>query len=280
MAGIVVVFDFDKTIIDCECDDWLVDELGVTDLFNELLPTMPWNTLMDIIMKELHSQGRTIADIAECLKRAPLHPRIISAIKSAHALGCDLKIVSDANKFYIDTILEHHGLTDYFSEIQTNPAFVDEEGKLRIFPYCESFTTHPHGCGDFCAPNMCKGAPTEQIRASGLMEGKKRFIYLGDGKGDFCPSSKLEERDFVMPRMDYPVWELICNNPMSIKAEVHGWSDGEELEQILLHLIDTIIYENGNNSNLEELISKDCKSEIINPLFTHTDFPQALPVPH
>ncbi|KAF6153153.1 hypothetical protein GIB67_031056 [Kingdonia uniflora] len=130
MAGIVVVFDFDKTIIDCECDDWLVDELGVTDLFNELLPTMPWNTLMDTIMKELHSQGRTIADIAECLKRAPLHPRIISAIKSAHALGCDLKIVSDANKFYIDTILEHHGLTDYFSEIQTNRLLLMKKGSL------------------------------------------------------------------------------------------------------------------------------------------------------
>lgn len=36
---------------------------------------------------ELHSQGKTMGEIAECLKRAPLHPRIISAIKSAHASG-------------------------------------------------------------------------------------------------------------------------------------------------------------------------------------------------
>jgi hypothetical protein len=46
MAGIVAVFDFDKTIIDCDSDNWVVDELGATDLFNELLPTMPWNSLM------------------------------------------------------------------------------------------------------------------------------------------------------------------------------------------------------------------------------------------
>lgn len=46
MAGIVVVFDFDKTIIDCDSDNWVVDELGATDLFNQLLPTMPWNSLM------------------------------------------------------------------------------------------------------------------------------------------------------------------------------------------------------------------------------------------
>jgi len=46
MSGIVVVFDFDKTIVDVDSDNWVIDELGFTDLFNQLLPTMPWNTLM------------------------------------------------------------------------------------------------------------------------------------------------------------------------------------------------------------------------------------------
>lgn len=42
-------------------------------------------------MKELHSQGKTIQDIVEVLKRTPMHPRIISAIKLAHALGYAFK---------------------------------------------------------------------------------------------------------------------------------------------------------------------------------------------
>lgn len=46
MAGIVVIFDFDKTIIDLDSDNWVIDELGATDLFNQLLPTMPWNSVM------------------------------------------------------------------------------------------------------------------------------------------------------------------------------------------------------------------------------------------
>lgn len=46
MDATVVVFDFDKTIIDLDSDNWVVDELGFTDLFNQLLPTMPWNSLM------------------------------------------------------------------------------------------------------------------------------------------------------------------------------------------------------------------------------------------
>ncbi|CAN4086917.1 unnamed protein product [Withania somnifera] len=87
MAGIVVVFDFDKTIIDLDSDNWVVDELGVTDLFNQLLPTMPWNSVMDRIMKELHEQGKTIKDIEEVLKRAPVISRVVPAIKAAHALG-------------------------------------------------------------------------------------------------------------------------------------------------------------------------------------------------
>jgi pyridoxal phosphate phosphatase PHOSPHO2 len=45
-AASVVVFDFDKTIIDVDSDNWVIDELGFTESFNQLLPTMSWNSLM------------------------------------------------------------------------------------------------------------------------------------------------------------------------------------------------------------------------------------------
>ncbi|XP_038899083.1 inorganic pyrophosphatase 2-like isoform X3 [Benincasa hispida] len=215
MVGIVVVFDFDKTIIDLDSDNWVVDELGATDLFNELLPTMPWNSLMDRMMMELHEQGRTIDDIADVLKRAPMHPDVVPAIKAAHALR------------------------ECFSEIHTNPSLVDEEGRLRIFPI-HKFSKSPH---DFCPPNMCKGLVMERIQASLMAEGKtkKRFIYLGDGNGDYCPSLKLGEGDFLMPRKNFPLWDLISQqNPLVIKAEIHEWSDGEEMGRILLRLINSI----------------------------------------
>ena len=41
---------------------------------------------------------------------------------------CELKILSDASLYSIETVLKHHGLMDYFSEIITNPGHVDEEG--------------------------------------------------------------------------------------------------------------------------------------------------------
>eukprot|EP00262_Sarcandra_glabra_P011575 TRINITY_DN2807_c0_g1_i1.p1 TRINITY_DN2807_c0_g1~~TRINITY_DN2807_c0_g1_i1.p1 ORF type:complete len:287 (-),score=52.32 TRINITY_DN2807_c0_g1_i1:38-898(-) len=285
MAGIVLVFDFDKTIIDCDSDNWVVDNMGATKFFNELLPTMPWNSLMDRMMKELHSRGKTIDEIVECLKSAPLHPKIITAVKSAYALGCDLRIVSDANLFFIETILKHHGLNDYFTEINTNPSFVDEDGKLRILPY-HDFTTSPHGC-NLCPPNMCKGLIMEKIIPLELAKQKKQFIYLGDGVGDFCPSLKLREGDHVMPRKNYPLYKLISENLMDLKAEIHEWGNGDELEEVLLHLINqaTISIEEDNSSRCscnsseaDQLISVDCKSETI-PMASHEALPHALPIP-
>lgn len=38
-------------------------------------------------MSELHSKGKTTDDIANVLKKVPIHPQIITAVKSAHALG-------------------------------------------------------------------------------------------------------------------------------------------------------------------------------------------------
>lgn len=273
-AAIVVVFDFDKTIIDVDSDNWVIDELGFTESFNQLLPSMPWNSLMDRMMKELHSNGKTMEDIAEVLKRIPIHPQVISAIKAAHALGCELRIVSDANMFFIETILKHLGLKDYFSEINTNPGFVDEEGRLRISPY-HDFTQSSHGCS-LCPPNMCKGLIIERIQASISKEESKRIIYLGDGAGDYCPSLKLTEADYMMPRKNFPVWDLISTNPKLIKAEIHEWNDGAEMERVLLQIIERISREE-INSNSAKLFSADCKLQTIS-IAGHDAMPQALSV--
>ncbi|XP_071711297.1 inorganic pyrophosphatase 2-like [Rutidosis leptorrhynchoides] len=273
MSNIVVIFDFDKTIIDIDSDNWLIDELGETDLFNQLLPTMPWNSVMDKMMNVLHSQGKTIDDIKEVLKRVPIHPRIVPTIKTAYALGCDLRVLSDANLFYIETISKHLGILECFSEINTNPGFVDDQGKLRILPY-HDFHTFSHGCS-LCPPNMCKGKIIERIQATLPSEEDKKIIYLGDGAGDFCPSLKLGKRDYMMPRKDFPVWDLICKNRHLLKAEVHEWTNGEDLEQVLLQLIATINSNETMNNIDNSSQSFDCKFEII----SHEILPKPLYVP-
>ncbi|KAF6170074.1 hypothetical protein GIB67_010100 [Kingdonia uniflora] len=123
------------------------------------------------MMMELHLQGKTIEDIANCLKRVALNPWIVQAIKSAHALGCDLGIVSHANVFFIETILEHHVLMHYFLEINTNPSVIDKDGRLMILPY-HDLETSPR-CSNPCPPNMSKGVIIEHITESVSAEGRK-----------------------------------------------------------------------------------------------------------
>jgi len=238
-SSTVIVFDFDLTIIDCDSDSWVIEQLGATQLFQTLLPTLPWNTLMDKMMGELHDQGKTISDIEESLKTIPLYPEMIRAIKFAFSLGCDLRILSDANMFFIKTILQAHDLLQYFTEIKTNPSFVDETGRLRIQPFHPFTEGSPHGCS-LCPPNMCKGAIINEIMQKSL-EGesvdKKQFIYLGDGSGDFCPSLKLRDGDHLLPRKEYPLWKLIHKNCDLVKAEVHGWSNAKDVEDLLVKLL-------------------------------------------
>lgn len=230
---VVVVFDFDRTIIDWDSDDWVITKLGAADAFQRLRPTMRWNPLMDRMMAELHARGKTPEDIRDCLRSAPLDTHVVSAVKTAAALGCDLKVVSDANTFFIETVLAHHGVLGCFSEIVTNPASVDADGRLRISPFHDPASA-PHGCS-LCPDNMCKGKILGRIQATGS-DKKRRFIYIGDGKGDYCPSLKLGEGDHVMARENYPLWHLICDNKQLLKAEVHPWNSGEGLEKTLLKL--------------------------------------------
>ncbi|KAI9124519.1 hypothetical protein K1719_004441 [Acacia pycnantha] len=266
-GNIVVVFDFDRTIIDDDSDRCVVTEMGLTQIFNELRSTLPWTPLMDRMMKELHSQGISTKNIAECLKKLLLHPSIIAAIKSAHALGCDLRIISDANKFFIETILEHHGILGCFSQVNTNPTYVDEEGRLHITPFHNS-SMATHNC-HLCPSNMCKGLVIDKIRGC-LPEKKRRVVYIGDGSGDYCPTLRLEGGDFVMPRKKYPLWNRILSNREQVKAQVHEWSSGEELEAILLNLIKKLAEADDAVSDScprvpasAQLLSQDASSETL-----------------
>jgi len=243
-AGVVVVFDFDKTIIDCDSDNWVVDALGATRRFDELLLNLPWNSAIDAMMGELHSQGKSIDEIAGSMRTAPLSPHVVAAIETAHALGCELRILSDANAFFIDAVLAHHGLAGYFSEISTNPAHVDAAGRLRISPYHDfrHGACATHGCTlPTCPPNMCKGKVMERMLDELSMEAgkrrRRRVVYLGDGRGDYCPTLKLAERDYMMPRKGYPVWDLIAGDRRAVRADVRGWADFQDLETVLLDII-------------------------------------------
>ncbi|KAG9148481.1 hypothetical protein Leryth_025165, partial [Lithospermum erythrorhizon] len=110
MDGIVLVFDFDKTIIDVDSDNWEHSH-GYND-------------------RRASYWGKTIQHVRRSTKLdLILASQSCSAIKSAHALGCDLRM-PDANLFFIETMLEATWYKTLFLRINTNPSY-----DIRIVPY-------------------------------------------------------------------------------------------------------------------------------------------------
>ncbi|GJR76672.1 thiamine phosphate phosphatase-like protein [Tanacetum coccineum] len=93
-----------------------------------------------------------------------------------------------------------------------------------------------------CASSHSKqGLVVKQMQDSTSEDVKKQVIIsIGDGGGDFSPTLKLKKEDHVMPRKDFPLHNLILKSSVPIKPEVHEWSDGDELNNIMLHLIDPL----------------------------------------
>jgi pyridoxal phosphate phosphatase PHOSPHO2 len=68
---------------------------------------------------------------------------------------------------------------------------------------------------------------------------RRAVVYLGDGMGDYCPSLKVGEGDYVMPRTGYPVCDLLlaASSP-PVRGAVRGWDGFENLGRVLLGIVD------------------------------------------
>ncbi|GMH38066.1 hypothetical protein BSKO_05950 [Bryopsis sp. KO-2023] len=198
MKRVLFVWDFDWSLVDANSDPWVIDKVGASDIFARLRGECPgWTELMDQTFLHAHQEkGVTESDIRKASHTVPLHPGIAKGLKE---LGClenvEMVIVSDANSVFIEEILTFHDLKSCFKEIFTNPGSF-ENGALRVGPH----HTESHFCEN-CPSNLCKGQIME-----GLLLGQKydSVIYVGDGGGDYCPSTKLGPSDFVLARTSYP----------------------------------------------------------------------------
>ncbi|KAJ0751654.1 putative inorganic diphosphatase [Helianthus annuus] len=229
----MIIWDFDRTIITEDCDRWVVLETDLTKLFHRVRVSLDWIQIIDRMMDALHAQGKTINDFVDRLDKFTIDPQMISAIRSAHELGCEMKVLSNANQFFIETILKNNGVFECFSGIISNPTVVDEEGRLRILPY-NGRHFFPHGC-KHCPPNLCKGIVIDKIRESDTK--KRGIIYIGDGKDDFCPVMKLTEEDHVMPKEKLILYYILTLTKLPVNPKIHAWKDGEQLENNLVRLL-------------------------------------------
>ena len=162
----------------------------------------------------------------------------------------DFKIISDANTEYIELINSANEISSCFSEIITNYARWDEQGRLHIKAYQDE--AHPHDC-KHCPVNLCKG---KEFKAILTRKKYEHVIYIGDGHGDYCPCLHLQRyytinitikafiadlysisSDAILARKDWALHKAIIKSTEPVNAPVFTWQDGAEMSQHLERLV-------------------------------------------
>ncbi|CAG8536029.1 16772_t:CDS:2 [Racocetra fulgida] len=111
---------------------------------------------------------------------------MIEALRVIKNANGDIIILSDANTVYIEEILKAYEVNDLISNVISNPATWDEDGRLHI----RRLNNIPHGCENPCSENICKGHELIKFLSAHPNE-YDQIIYVGDSFNDFCPATKM-----------------------------------------------------------------------------------------
>lgn len=232
----LVVFDFDHSLLEEDSDTFSVLNLNpeIREQMNSLKDVMQWTDMMDHVYGKLHTSGITEEQIRTALAKAPMHPSTIRALHLANRNGADLMVLSDANTFFIECILEANNIKHLFKGIIANPGQF-EDGRLRIRRYYPDHFIH--GCQHPCTVNICKGLELTKILQD--RQHYHKVVYIGDGANDFCPIAKLTSCDYALPRKDFALEKVITQrHPALVKLEASlmPWSTGDDLFRIFSHV--------------------------------------------
>ncbi|XP_037553551.1 pyridoxal phosphate phosphatase PHOSPHO2 [Nematolebias whitei] len=235
---ILVVLDFDHTVVDDNSDTWVLKCLpGQTlpDCLKNSYRKGHWTEHMGRVMSYIGDQGISPERVRGVMETIPLTSGMAELLTfiSKNKSTIDCIVISDSNSIFIDWILKATGLQEAVDLVFTNPAWFNESGFMEVECY------HSHDC-DKCPVNLCKRRVLELYVSDQTESGTpyERVIYVGDGGNDLCPTSFLRERDVVMPRKGYTLEKLLAKlktqeGDPSVGAEVIVWSSGSDILQAL-----------------------------------------------
>ncbi|OQR90962.1 pyridoxal phosphate phosphatase [Achlya hypogyna] len=223
----LVVFDYDWSLINDNSDTFVFKVLQpeLLDHLKQLTAAgVQWTAAIDQTLSRLSTSR---AQLVETIAQVPVQPGMLEAVHHAHAQGADIMIVSDANTVFIESFLELHNLQHIVRPVYTNPAAFEGD-VLHVRPY----HSPPPGCPK-CPVNMCKGAILRDIKAQ---KSYAKVVYIGDGGGDFCPTSELSRNDFALARADYELAKRLAAAP-DLPVNVRSWSTGQDILALFQELL-------------------------------------------
>ncbi|XP_022065743.2 pyridoxal phosphate phosphatase PHOSPHO2 [Acanthochromis polyacanthus] len=235
---ILMVFDFDHTVVDDNSDTWVIRCLPSQTLPDSVKNSYRkgrWTEFMGRVMSYIGDQEVNPDRVRSVMETIPFTPGMTDVLTfiSENKSSIDCIVISDSNTLFIDWILQAAGLQAAIDQIFSNPAKFNESGYMEVQCY------HSHDC-DRCPVNLCKKKVLELYlsQQSDRGVGYKQIFYVGDGGNDLCPTSCLRDHDVVMPRKGYTLEKLLAKlegqeGNASVKAGVIAWSSGTEILQEL-----------------------------------------------
>lgn len=233
---ILVAIDFDHTLIDCNIDAKIKTLTRNSELPEHIEKLSKdhneWTVYMAELFKYLFKNNVTEEDYKKCLAETPLVEGMQELLLQMYESGeCEIIILSDANSFFIDYVLEYNKLSKVISKVFTNPAEFSEEGCLQIKKFQES-----NDCSR-CPDNLCKGFILKNYTAEKLAEGQYfyRILYIGDGANDVCPALKLTANDYVFARVGFRLLRSLEKMPArDVKSTIVPWENGHDIKKALM----------------------------------------------
>ncbi|XP_049743351.1 pyridoxal phosphate phosphatase PHOSPHO2 [Elephas maximus indicus] len=237
---ILLVFDFDHTVIDDNSDTWIVQCAPEKKLPIELQESYQkgfWTEFMGRVFKYLGDKGIREDEMKRAMTSMPFTPGMVELLnfvrKNRNKFDCI--IISDSNSVFIDWVLKAANFHDVFDKVFTNPAAFDNSGHLTVENY------HTHSCTR-CPKNLCKKVVLVEFLDNQVQQGVNytRIVYIGDGGNDFCPVTFLKKNDFAMPRKGYSLQKTLSKTPQNhdpVESSVVVWSSGVEIISHLQFLI-------------------------------------------
>ncbi|XP_069327597.1 pyridoxal phosphate phosphatase PHOSPHO2 [Eulemur rufifrons] len=237
---ILLVFDFDNTIIDDNSDTWIVQCAPGRKLPIELKASYQkgfWTEFMGRVFKYLGDKGVREDEMKRAVTSMPFTPGMVELFnfirKTKDKFDCI--IISDSNSVFIDWVLEAANFHDVFDKVFTNPAAFDSDGHLTVENY------HAHSCNR-CPKNLCKNVVLVEFVDKQLQQGVNytQIVYIGDGGNDVCPVTFLKKNDIAMPRKGYTLQKTLSRmsqNLEPMESSIVVWSSGVEIISHLQFLI-------------------------------------------
>ncbi|KAJ3369493.1 hypothetical protein GGF31_005203 [Allomyces arbusculus] len=204
----LVVCDFDYSLIDADSDEWAITlggtrpdaEAAMTRMAQRHRDGENWVHLVSEEIAGLF-ESYALADMTalrDLLATIPMHRSTVALLHTLHARNVDVIVVSDANTFFIESILKSYGVRHCVRDIITNQArivrSVSGRDLLEIAPLQAKPSAPMNGSKKLvaancprqrCNWNLCKSAQLAEYLSSRTQY--DRVFYVGDGYNDLCP---------------------------------------------------------------------------------------------